>query len=194
MPRPARAFTAESFELEGRLLLAAGSASTRTSLPVVKFVTPGPPQLGPFQVVTQQAGEATVTLSRSDTAGSLRVLVTTDPVPPSAGENVAAGDLLQPLVGVNVGAVDQMVTFADGQSQATLTVPILSGAPNPGEVDVDLFIWPVDPANSRTSLDLRILASDPTAPPEVVSEKVHLPRHHAGIQQTDEPGRRLRRE
>ena len=65
-----------------------------------------------------------MTLSRSDTVGSLQVEVTTDPS--------------SPYVGVNVGAVDQTVTFADGQSQATLTVPILAGAPNPGEVDVYL--------------------------------------------------------
>jgi hypothetical protein len=108
-------------------------------------------------VVTQQAGEAYVVLSRIDTAGSLQVEVTTDSS--------------SPFVGVNVGAVDQTVTFADGQSQAALSVPILAGAPNPGEVDVTLYIksnaLPTGPAPSAT-LDLRILAEDPTLPPEVV--------------------------
>jgi hypothetical protein len=113
---------------------------------------------GPVQVVAQQAGEATVTLSRSDSVGSLRVEVTTEP---------------SPCVGVNVGAVDQTVTFADGQRQATLTVPILAGARNPGEVDVNLNARIIDPAPvvppPLNVLDLRIVASDPTLPPKVVS-------------------------
>ena len=41
-----------------------------------------------------------------------------------------------PAVGVNVGAVDQTVTFARGQSQAAVRVPILAGASEPREVDV----------------------------------------------------------
>jgi hypothetical protein len=109
-------------------------------------------------VVTQQAGEATVTLSRSDTAGSMQVEVSTDPS--------------SPYVGVNVGAVDQTVTFADGQSQATVTVPILAGAPNPGVVHVSLNITPIDPATmipAPTALDLQIAASDPAVPPRAVS-------------------------
>jgi hypothetical protein len=112
----------------------------------------------PVQAITQQVGEATVTLSRSDSVGSLRVEVTTAP---------------SPYVGVNVGAVDQTVTFADGQRQATVTVPIISGAPNPGEVDVYLHARIIDPAPAVPPpldvLDLRIVASDPTAPPKVVS-------------------------
>ena len=114
----------------------------------------------PIQVVTQQAGEATVTLSRTDTAGSLQV----------AGDD---GPVLAVVVGVNVGAVDQTVTFADGQSQATLTVPILAGAPNPGEVDVNLTHQVHRPSADGVvrpiaSLDLKIVASDPTLPPKVV--------------------------
>jgi hypothetical protein len=124
--------------------------------------TPSPYVLGgpAFQVVTQQAGEATVTLSRSDTAGPLRVEVATDPS--------------SPFVGVNVGAVDQTVTFADGQSRATLTVPILAGAPNPGRVGVNLSIKSVDPAPAGPAspivptLDLEVVASDPALPPKVV--------------------------
>jgi hypothetical protein len=111
-----------------------------------------------YQVVTQRAGEATVMLSRSSIAGILQVRVTTDP--------------LSPVVGVNVGAVDQTVTFANGQSEAAVTVPILPGAPNPGAVDVDLIIDPVGPpptVGSTNMLDLRILASDPALPPKVVS-------------------------
>ena len=94
MPRPARAFTAESFELEGRLLLAARFPTTSAVPPppppppvqfesAMSFLpasgTSFVPLTGtsePFQVVSQQAGEATVVLSRTDTAGSLQVLVT----------------------------------------------------------------------------------------------------------------------
>jgi hypothetical protein len=75
-------------------------------------------------------------------------------------------------VGVNVGAVDQTVTFANGQMDAAVTVPILSGAPNPGEVDVNLTISSVagSPQIMTTGpLELRILSSDATVPPHIVS-------------------------
>lgn len=155
MPRPARAFTAESFALEGRLLLAVAPASTPTNPPTVQFVgvTDSSAVFNiPVQVVTQRAGKATVTLERSDAAGSLRVHVTTGASSPY------------------VGAVDRTVTFADGQKLATLIVPILSGAPNPGDVDVNLFVKPIDQASTGLGmLDLRIVASDPKLPPKVVS-------------------------
>ena len=159
MRHPTRAFKAEACELEGRLLM----AITLPPSPA-QFVgfTVGPGY--PTQFVTQQAGTATVTLSRSDTTGSLRVEVTTDPS--------------SPYVGVNAGAVDQTVTFADGQSLATLTVPIIAGAPNPGEVDVYLNMKALNPpapppgnySPNPAPLDLKIVASDPTLPPKVVSE------------------------
>src|SRR4051794_31431014 len=125
MRRPRREFRAESFELEGRLLLATGTASTPAGFLPLQFegttISSG---FGPTQVVTQRAGKAIVTLLRSNTAGNLQVQVMTDPN--------------SPFVGVNVGAVNQMVTFANGQARATVTVPIRSGAPNPGKVDVYL--------------------------------------------------------
>jgi hypothetical protein len=121
---------------------------------------PGFPGLAsPIQVVTQQAGQATVTLTRWDIAGSLQVQVVTMP---------------SRFVGVNVGAVNQTVTFADGQDQASLTVPILSGAPNPGHVDVSLSVSYTDPSMQQHDLagpplDLKIVASDPSRPPKVGS-------------------------
>ncbi len=156
MPRPARAFAAAPFELEGRLLLSAGPASTPEKPPIVRFVgdQSGTPRF-PTQVVTQQAGEATVTLSRPDTAGPLQVEVATYGYTPY------------------VGATDQTLTFADGQGQASLTVPILAGAPNPGVVDVPFFIKSINSTPivnlAFAMMDLTIVASEPTLPPRVVS-------------------------
>ena len=68
--------------------------------------------------------------------------------------------------------MDQTVTFANGQIDAAVTVPILSGAPNPGEVDVNLTISSVDGSRQIITsgpLELRILASDATVSPRIVS-------------------------
>jgi hypothetical protein len=112
----------------------------------------------PIQVVKQGDGEAAVTFWRDNSAGALQVWVGTEP---------------SPAVGVNVGAVNQTVTFADGQDTATIDVPILPGASNPGEVDVRLAVRSVDPSaqyNYQLSdLNLRILGSDLSAPPKVAS-------------------------
>lgn len=160
MRHPPRAFKAEARALEGRLLM----ASTPPTSPVqfVGFKDLGAVLQWPIQIVTQQAGKATVTLSRTETAGPLRVEVTTKPG-------------IGPGQGGNVGYVDQTVTFAPGQSLATATVPVIAGAPNPGAVDVVLAVNPVNatgplPGDVPPSpLDLRIVASDPTLPPQVVS-------------------------
>ena len=159
MCRPRREFRAESFALEGRLLLAISPQINVPSTVGFEGTTiPGTTNLS--QVVTQQDGEAAVSLSGyiQPGTGTLQVVVATDPS--------------SPAVGVNVGAVDQTVTFANGASQATVTVPILAGAPNPGEVDVDLTITPIDPPPGLTTsgpLELRILASDAMIPPKIVS-------------------------
>ncbi len=171
--RPPGAVRVDALELEGRLLLAAlpvPTAVAATQKPVLVqslpqslgFVgtpTPGTSQV--TQVVYQQDGTATVTLSESGYV-PMQVEVKTDPS--------------SPAVGVNVGAVDQMVTFPEGQSQATLSVPILAGAPNPGEVDVTLTATPVTvnpptPVTITGPLVLRILASGPTKPPTITSEQ-----------------------
>src|SRR5262249_14278206 len=119
MCRPRREFRAECFVLEGRSLLAV--LPHVHSHPVVGFE--GTMKLGTkelSQLVTQQDGEATVSLSGyiDPGAGTLQVVVATDPS--------------SPVVGVNVGAVDQTVTFTNGVSEATVKVPILADAPNPG--------------------------------------------------------------
>ena len=166
MRRSPREFRAESFELEGRLLLTTVQASHHVRSQEVRFlsttqVTPpagSPNNPPPVQVVGQQDGQAVVTLSRfgSIGPGRMQVRVTTDPS--------------SPAVGVNVGAVDQTVTFANHKKNATVTVPLLSGASNPGEVDVNLIITPVSPNVAiEAPLELRILASDATLPPKILS-------------------------
>jgi len=197
MRRPSREFKGESFELEGRLLLANGhtripgpayveflgtsfslaptsttttrTTTTPTSTPITPMpTTPTTPTLtsptlaSPTTPITQVVGQqdrvATVILTRNENVGRLQVQVSTDPA--------------SPAVGVNVGAVDQTVTFANGQITAAVTVPILSGAPNPGEVDVNLTISPVDGSRQLVTtgpLELRIVASDATVPPRIVS-------------------------
>ncbi len=163
MPRTNRQFTPQSFDLEGRQLLTAGPSSSPIDGPPVQFVNPtSSKELFPVQIATQNAGSATVWLSRQNTVGSIQVQVTNDPN--SLG------------VGANVGVVNQTVTFADGQSLASVNVPIIPGAQNPGEVDVMLQIKPVTPPPANPymmyalPLNLRVVASDPTAAPKVVSE------------------------
>jgi hypothetical protein len=73
-----------------------------------------------------------------------------------------------------VAAVDQTVTFARGQSQAAVRVPILTGAANPGEMDVTLTATPINAptrATSSGSLELRILASDTSLAPAITAEQ-----------------------
>ena len=160
MRRPRREFRAECFALEGRSLLAVFIPHVHVQ-PSVGFegtAMAGTHELS--QVVTQQDGEATVSLTGyiEPGGGTFQVEVATDPS--------------SPAVGVNVGAVDQMVSFTHGTSQPTLTVPILAGAPNPGEVDVELTITPINaPPDLKIwgPLKLRILASREMIPPKIVS-------------------------
>jgi hypothetical protein len=114
MCRRRREFRAEPFGLGRRLLLAIAPASLPSHIqihihPNVGFegtTIPGTTELS--QVVTQQDREATVSLSGyvQPGMGTLQVAVATDPS--------------SSAVGVNVGAADQTVTFANGESQAGL--------------------------------------------------------------------------
>jgi len=194
MKRPVHAFRATVFELETRALQA-----KLTPTPPAPPPPPPPPSTHPIyevrfggpasspsnaftQQVSQNSSVATVILSRSSVSGivdgpspghglsrvnssipPLQVQVTTDPS--------------SPYVGVNVEAVNQTVTFAPGQFVAVLTVPIIAGAPNPGEVDVNLTMTPID-ASPSYDLNitvpvgtLRILASDASIPPTIIATK-----------------------
>ena len=166
MCRPRREFKAGPFGLEGRLLLARGPAPLPAHIPPylspsVRFYgDPIPGGTGPTQVALQQDGKAIVPLGGF--------------VPPGVGpfQVVVATDPSSPAVGVNVGAVHQTLTFTTSDSLADVTVPILAGAPNPGEVDVNLTLTPIDPPPGLKTfgpLELRVLASAAVIPPKIVS-------------------------
>ena len=85
-------------------------------------------------IATQQSGSVTLTLdriahgSRGVDNGTVQVLVVTAP---------------SPAVGVNVPAVEQSVTFASGESFKTVSIPIIPGRLNSGEVDVPVALLAV---------------------------------------------------
>jgi hypothetical protein len=154
-------------ELEGRSLQATVAPPPADPTPtyVVGFgITQIPPYVS-TQVVSQQNSSATVILSRAkswtraEELPVLNVQVTTDAT--------------SPYVGVNVGAVDQTVTFASGQLFAALTVPIIPGAPNPGVVDVNLTMTPIAPPPdlniSVPVSTLKILGSETSTMPTIVA-------------------------
>ena len=163
MSRPPRMFKPGSFELEGRLLLSAAHASlTPLEHDTVGFAGPG--SEGMPQVVLQQDGTATIHLVRS---AFVRGGVSQAPI-----QVVVATDPSSSAVGVNVGAVHQTVTFSGLNPDASVTIPILAGAPNPGEVDVPVTITPINPPPNLTvagPLDLRVLASSDLLRPSIVS-------------------------
>jgi hypothetical protein len=91
MRRQSREFRAESFELEGRLLLAnahalipgpayvefQGTSIPPSTPPTTTTTRATPPTTTPTQVVGQQDGVATVVLTRNDNRGRLQVQVST---------------------------------------------------------------------------------------------------------------------
>ena len=191
MDRPLRAFQPAALPLEGRILLATvhvallaprtvpvlqrrsqlAAPSPSTSPPPASdgavWFLGTPSSAGTTQQVVQQGGEATVWLRGYTGGGPLQVQVATDPS--------------SPAVGVNLPAVNQTVTISgglsvrkaeDGQNFASVTIPTNAGAPNPGEVDVNLTITPIDPPTGVTvqggPLELRILAPDATTPPRII--------------------------
>ncbi len=185
MRRPSREFKPESFELEGRLLLAAkarvpslvaapagtseysygvlafgGFDTTPGTSHGSVFTTPGRPY--EFNVALQGDGTATVRLTYTSA---------TYPPPPTL-QVVVATDPSSPAVGVNVEPVYQTITFDGEHTTAEVIVRIIADAPNPGEVEVPLIVTPIDlPPNVTipSPYVLRILSSEDMLPPRVVS-------------------------
>jgi hypothetical protein len=168
MSRPPREFKPGSSELEGRLLLTVGSAtppSLSNTLVFSDAETSSMAQAG--QVAIQNDGSATVHLSLRGNAHPgddpffpLQVVVATDPSSPASG--------------LNFGAVHRTITFDNAHWNAFVTVPILPGAPNPGEVDVNLTITPINRTDVQVGppLRLRIMASKDLLPPAIDSVSV----------------------
>jgi len=128
-----------------------------------------------------QGGQATVTL-RTNATGTQQFQVTTDPSSPAVGVNLPAFNQTVTFAN-NQGSATPLeryfmrksisVTFANNQESATLSIPTTAGAPNPGEVDVDLTITPIDPPpglSVQGPLELRIVAPDATTPPSIIGE------------------------
>jgi hypothetical protein len=168
MDRPLRAFQPAAVPLEGRILLAhvhklppAETTQATQYDGSVEFLG-APNSAGITQQVVQQGSEVTVWL-QGNADGPVQVIVATDPS--------------SPAVGVNLPAVNQTVTFGANNpthfthGQYSVTVPTIAGAPNPGEVDVNLTITPIDPPPGFTvsgPLELRILAPDAKTPPRII--------------------------
>ena len=163
MDRRPRAFQPVALPLERRILLASVPRQPHAPSPLPTPPTPIPKTVWFFgapssaaiaQQTVPQGDEATVTLRTNATGTAFQV--TTDPS--------------SPAVGVNLPAFNQTVT-SNNQGSATLTIPTTAGAPNPGEVDVDLTITPIDPPpglSVQGPLELRIVAPDATTPPGII--------------------------
>jgi hypothetical protein len=115
-------------------------------------------------LVSQQSDSVSVTLSRQfftdNNAGTLQVRLATAP---------------SPAIGVNLPAVDQTVTFAAGEDSKTVTILIIKGAPNSGEVDVALTLARVDgPPNVVYGgpTVLQIKASADATPPTITGSRL----------------------
>jgi hypothetical protein len=188
MDRHRRAFQPAALPLEGRILLATasvqivpvsatvratptvtvspiGHSSTTASGGTVSFLG-NPSAAGTMEQVVQQGNEAVVWLQGYTGDGPLQVQVATDPS--------------SPAVGVNLPAVNQTVTIPGsgmsvgnrGQNDAFVTIPTNAGAPNSGEVDVNLTITPIDPPSGVTvqggPLVLKIMAPNAATPPMII--------------------------
>jgi hypothetical protein len=172
MTRPRHAFEPVAVTLEGRILLAHVH-----KLPPVPVPSPPTPDYGNVmflgdstpagitQQVVQQGSEATVWLG-AYTDGPVQVKVATDPSSPAVGVNLPALNQT-----VNLAGNQRATVFNIANGQYAVTVPTIAGAPNPGEVDVNLTITPIDPPPGLTvskPLELRILAPDAKTPPRII--------------------------
>jgi hypothetical protein len=121
-------------------------------------------------VVSQQSDTATVTLYNGWLArGAGTPQASTGPL------QVRLATAPSPAIGVNLQAVDQIVTFVEGEDRKSVTVPIITGAPNSGEVDVTLTLTLVEGPPDlvvESPAVLRIKASSDVIPPTIVGSQV----------------------
>jgi hypothetical protein len=98
----------------------------------------------PSGIFSQQSSSAQITLTRDQTMdqGPLSVEFRTDPsAPPSTGTGEKTIPVATP--GQQYLPVDETVTFQPGQATLAVTVPIVSGAANPGIVQVAITTTPL---------------------------------------------------
>ena len=156
MCRPPREFRAESFELDGRMLLSTAHAPAAPVAETFNFVAPGSKTSGVHAVASQQATSVTLTLQRSNPYHSIQVEVATGPIPTpstpvgSAQPEVLATDLwgwpgVQPPTsvpsaqpGVQYQPVVETITFPPGVTSEPVTIPIVAGAANPGMLSFEV--------------------------------------------------------
>lgn len=103
--------------LEGRQLLSRGAEVT--------FQAPD------YPVYSQQSNAIEVTLQRKHRAGTATAVVAT------TIDGVSAGSAVP---GVQYRPIDQVVTFGRGQRTATVAIPVVAGAPNPGALTLGVFL------------------------------------------------------
>lgn len=134
--------------LEPRHLL---TAPPFVAMPATESPPPSLPQRVDFDrvefVASQADPTATIAVTRASALGPLEVRVRTDP---------------SPAAGRNYQAIDARLTFADGETTRTVEVPLVAGAPNPGEIAVGLRLQPL--TNGWTAPDGR---PDPSLPPRI---------------------------
>ncbi len=184
MDRPLRAFQPAALPLEGRILLA-----RHVPLPPT-VAAPPPPSPPPAATVATDAapppwarcGSWALRVprgsrSRSFSKAAKRPYGCGDiqgrPVAGSSDDRpVIAGRGRELASGEPDGHLPGGRALENGQNFASVTIPTNAGAPNPGEVDVNLTITPIDPPTGVTvqggPLELRILAPDATTPPRII--------------------------
>ncbi len=82
-------------------------------------------------VYSQQSGSIPVTVTRRDRRGTAEAEVTT------AVNGTSTGTATP---GVQYQPIDQLVTFRRGQSSQTVEIPVIVGAPNPGQVTLGVSV------------------------------------------------------
>ena len=143
--------------LEGRALLSGGTAPGRAGQTI---------GLANLQPVYSQADSAiTLTVVRAAPAfGSIQVEVSTSKSLKGAGSALA---------GVQYQAVDQVVTFGRGETSKTLSIPIIVGASNPGQVTVNVGVIPLTPnVVNRVDATIQIDRNGDFTPPRIVSTRL----------------------
>ena len=113
-----------------------------------------------YAVYSQQSDSVEVTVTRRDRRGTAQAEVTTD-----VG-GVATGTATP---GVQYQPIDQTVTFRPGQSTQTVSIPVIVGAPNPGQVTLGVSVKGQKAGSTWQSGTLTLAEQSDVTRPKVVS-------------------------